>query len=274
MSRLMIQDGTGYAAETRCAGGPHPFRRLRNCLAAALVLFLAAGSLFAADPKLLDAVTKALANTGTLSAPLRVASNAPALSRPAGLAGTNADATLSTNAMAQLDDKYVLAIGDRINFQVVEDQDDPKSIIVTDSGDIEVPYLGRFPAQGKTCQGLANQIKTELEKKYYYQATVVISVDAMLTRGMVYLVGAVRTPGPLEMPRNDVLTISKAILRAGGFTDFADAKGVRVTRQAANGTNEVFVMDVSRVLSKGKTEDDKLAEPGDLIYVPEKTFRF
>jgi protein involved in polysaccharide export with SLBB domain len=145
---------------------------------------------------------------------------------------------------------------------------------VADSGDIDVPYLGPFPAEGKTSRQLALEIKSDLEKKFYYRATVVISVDAMLTKGMVYLVGAVRSPGPLEMPRNDVLTISKAILRAGGFTEFANDEMVRVTRQGPHGTNQVFMMDLHRVLNKGKTEEDKTAQTGDVIYVPEKTIRF
>jgi protein involved in polysaccharide export with SLBB domain len=99
-------------------------------------------------------------------------------------------------------------------------------------------------------------------------------VDAMLTKGIVYLVGGVRSPGPLEMPRNDVLTISRAILRAGGFTEFANDEAVRVTRLGANGTNQVFTMNLHRVLNKGKTEEDKTAQTGDVIYVPEKTIRF
>jgi polysaccharide export outer membrane protein len=235
-----------------------------------VVLFFTAGHLIASDAELRSALATALSGTAGESAPVTISSNTPAVSAETG--GTGAGSL--TNATARLDDKYRLAIGDRVNFQVIEDQDNPKVMLVADSGDIEVPYLGPIPAQGKTCRQLATEIKNELEKKYYYQATVVISVDAMLTRGLVYLVGAVRSPGPLEMPRNDVLTISKAILRAGGLTDFADAKDVRVTRQGQNGTNTVFTMDVSRVLTKGKLEEDKPAQSGDLIFVPEKTIRF
>jgi polysaccharide export outer membrane protein len=187
---------------------------------------------------------------------------------------TSAGDGISTNAMDSLNDNYQLAIGDTITYQVLEDQDDPKTLAVIDSGDIEVPYLGRYPAEGKTCKGLAKEIKTELEKKYYYQATVVISVNTMVSKGVIYLVGGVRAPGPLEMPRDDVLTVSKAILRAGGFDDFADQEHVRVTRKGSAGTNQVFTINVSAVLDKNKTKLDLQARPGDLIYIPEKTFRF
>jgi polysaccharide export outer membrane protein len=187
---------------------------------------------------------------------------------------TNRVEDIATNGMERLDDKYKLAVGDRISYRVLEDGDDPKSIVVSDSGDVEITYIGPYPAAGKTCKQLAKELKVLLEKKYYYQATVIISVDSMVTQGVIYLVGAVRTPGPMELPRDDVLTVSKAILRAGGFTDFADSKTVRVTRKEESGTNDVFTVNVSDVLDKGKTEEDQPVESGDLIYVPEKTFNF
>lgn len=186
----------------------------------------------------------------------------------------------SNSAMDLLDNNYRLALGDSIDFQVLEDKEDPEDkgepqiIMVSDSGDIEVPYIGRYPAQGKTCKELASQLKTELQKKYYYQATVIVSVRSMATKGVVYLMGGVRSPGPLQLPRDEVLTVSKAILRAGGFDDFADQKHVQVTRKAEGGTNTVFTINVSAILDHGHTEEDQRAEPGDLIYVPEKTFRY
>jgi len=182
-----------------------------------------------------------------------------------------------TNGMDLLDEKHRLAIGDLISFRIVEDEDDPRTLSVTDSGDLEVPYIGRFAAAGKTCKELAHQLKTELEKDYYYQATVIIAVNVMAkSRGRVYLVGPVHTPGPQEIPSDEILTLSKAILRAGGFTDFADKKEVKVTRQAkgAGGKDEVFTINVERVLEKGAMESDLPLQPGDLIYVPEKLVRF
>jgi protein involved in polysaccharide export with SLBB domain len=125
--------------------------------------------------------------------------------------------------MEALDVKHKLAIGDVLSFRIVEDEEDPRRLIVTDSGELEVPYIGRFTAVGKTSKQLARELRTELEKDYYHQATVIIAVDVMArSRGKVYLVGPVRVPGPQEIPGDEVLTLSKAILRAGGFTDLAD----------------------------------------------------
>jgi polysaccharide export outer membrane protein len=193
--------------------------------------------------------------------------------------GTTAVANTSTNPMDVLDNEYKLAPGDTINFQVMEDKvdtgnsGDAQPIAVTDSGDVEIPYIGRYPAAGKTCLELARQLKGELEKKYYYQATVIVSVKSMTSKGVIYVMGGVRSPGPLELPRDEVLTVSKAILRAGGFDDFADQKHVQVTRKD-NGTNAVFTVNVSAVLDRSKIDQDRDTQPGDFIYVPERVFRY
>jgi protein involved in polysaccharide export with SLBB domain len=190
---------------------------------------------------------------------------------------TNALSNLPTNNVDQLDDKYRLVVGDQLSFRIVEDEDDPVVLPVTDSGDIQVPYLGRYPAVNKTCKELALALKAELEKKYYYQATVIVAVNSMpRSRGKIYLVGAIHAPGPQDISSDEALTLSKAILRGGGFTDFADEKKVTVTRTTGSGIadKKTFIVDVSQILEKGDTQDDLALLPGDLIYVPERLIRF
>ena len=194
----------------------------------------------------------------------------PAKAAPAG-------SRAGTNSMDSLDDKYRLAIGDKISFRIEEDEEDPKELTVTDSGDLEVPYLGRFPASGRSCKELAQALKHELEKEYYYRATVVIAVDSKTkSRGKVYLVGAVRVPGPQDIPSDEAFSLSKAVLRAGGFTDFADQRNVKVTRKSdtPGAPEKSFTLNVGDILEKGKIDSDLTLEPGDLIYVPERLVRF
>jgi polysaccharide export outer membrane protein len=172
--------------------------------------------------------------------------------------------------MDALDNVQKLAVGDRLSFRIIEDKDEPKPLTISDTGELEVPYLGRFPALDKTCQALAKELKAELEKKYYFKATVVIGVDQFSkNRGKVYLVGQVRASGPQEIPSDETLTLTKAILRCGGFTDFADKKHVKVTRKRAAGQEpESFTVDVSEIIEKGKMDKDLPLQSGDLIFVP------
>jgi protein involved in polysaccharide export with SLBB domain len=211
----------------------------------------------------------------------RVATNrvsgTPVAALPAAAATSVPTPSSTTNAANRLDDKYRLVIGDQLSFQIIEDEDDPVHLVVTDSGDLQVPYIGRYPAVGKTCKELAQALKTELEKEYYKQATVIIAVDLKPgSRGKIYLVGAIRSPGPEEISSDEALTVSKAILRAGGFTDYADEKNVKVTRSAGAGPGgeKTFIVNVSQILENGKTGDDLPLQPGDLVFIPERMIRF
>ena len=244
---------------------------------AALGLLLGSSCLFGKEP-LFNDVPPSWHATNSLPAGM-ITNAGPQLNAAGALSpgGTNSAGRTSTNSMDALDDQYRLAIGDRISFRIEEDEDDPRPLFVMDSGDLEVPYIGRYPAAGKTCKELAQALKVELEKAYYYRATVIISVDLMTkSRGKVYLVGPVRMPGPEDIPSDEVLTLSKAILRAGGFTDFADKHHVKITRQGGAGEidKETLVVDVGEIFDKGKTENDVALKPGDLIYIPERLVHF
>jgi protein involved in polysaccharide export with SLBB domain len=177
----------------------------------------------------------------------------------------------------QLDDKYKLNIRDKISFRIIEDEDPPIELTVTDSGDLDVPYVGLYAAIGKTCKELARALKADLEQEYYYNATVIIALNQWAnSQGKIYLVGPVRLPGPQEIPSDEVLTLSKAILRAGGFSDYADQRKVRVTRKSSlpGGKDKEFIINVEEILTKGNREGDLTLQDGDLVYVPERVVHF
>ena len=253
-------------------------------LLATLCLLFGATSLFAKDSMFTDfpvyhpPTNLVQATTTTKAAPTtNAAAPLPSAATPTAQAGTNSATPFSTNDMNALDDTYLLAIGDRISFRIEEDEDDPKQLTVTDSGALEIPYIGRYSAAGKTCKQLALALKVELEKEYYYQATVIIAVDSMTrSRGKVYLVGAVRMPGPQDIPSDEVFTVSKAVLRAGGFTDYADKHGVKVTRKgsAPGAADQTLTVDVGDILEKGKIGSDLTLQAGDLVFIPERLVHF
>jgi len=176
---------------------------------------------------------------------------------------------MRTNSMDVLDDKKKLGSNDFVSFRVVEDRDnDSQRLRVNDSGELEVPYIGLVPAQGKTCKELAFNIKSALEKEYYYHATVILAVDRVSdkSRGRIYVYGSVKSQGPQEVPPDENYTVSKAVIRAGGFGDFANKRKVKVTRK----DGKDFTVDLKRVIEEGHTEEDVVLQPDDQIYVPQR----
>ena len=196
----------------------------------------------------------------------------------AAIAGTNVTGgpTVSLSGYVP-DDKYKLRIGDRISLQILEDRDAPKSLVVADSGELDVPYVGRVAASDKTCKQLADELKTRLEKEYYHRATVIIALDvANKLLGRVYVWGQVRQQGPIDVAVNETLTAGKAILRAGGFGDFANKKRVKVVRSGAAGgaAKQTFELNMVDILERGKTEKDVVLQPEDFIIVPSRLINF
>jgi protein involved in polysaccharide export with SLBB domain len=206
--------------------------------------------------------------------------NAPpgAATPPTVAAPTNTPGAAPTSLSGYVpDDKYKLRVGDRVSLQILEDRDLPKSLVVADSGELDVPYVGRVSATDKTCKQLAEELKAQLEKEYYYRATVIIALDAANKfLGRIYVWGQVRNPGPIDMAANENLTVSKAILRAGGFADFANKKKVKVVRAggAAGAGKEIFELNMVDIFEKGKTEKDVILQPDDFINVPSRLINF
>src|ERR1700686_2692757 len=187
----------------------------------------------------------------------------------ADLPSTANSTVLRTNSMAVLDDKKKLGSNDYVSFRVVEDRDnDSQRLRINDNGELEVPYVGLVSAEGRTCKELAYSIKSLLEKEYYYHATVILAVDRVSekSRGRIYVYGSVKTQGPQEIPPDESYTVSKAIIRAGGFGDFANKRKVKLTRK--NGKE--FNIDLKRVIEEGHTEEDVVLVPDDQIYVPQR----
>ncbi|MBA2622705.1 MAG: polysaccharide export protein [Chthoniobacterales bacterium] len=176
---------------------------------------------------------------------------------------------MRTNSMNVLDDRTRLGSNDFVSFRVVEDRDnESQRLRVNDNGQLEVPYIGLVQAAGKTSKELAYNVKAALEKEYYYHATVIIAVDHVSekSRGKVYVIGSVKGPGPQEIPPDEDYTVSKAVIRAGGFGDFANKRKVKLTRK---GGQEVIV-DLKRVIEEGRTDEDVAVLPDDRIFVPQR----
>jgi protein involved in polysaccharide export with SLBB domain len=196
---------------------------------------------------------------------------------PSATAAQRASATALTSSMDVLDDTRPLTVGDKVSLRVVEEHKPPVETYVTDSGDLEVPLIGRVKARGKTCKALAREIKTLLDKEYFYHCNVILGLDTASTRSRwkIYLTGPVKGQGAMELPADEQLTVSRAIMRAGGFGDFANKKKVKVVRKdPVSGKEQTFVIDVAQILEKGKTAADMVLEPEDVIIVSPRLVNF
>lgn len=202
-----------------------------------------------------------------------VNSNSPA---PAAVSGTNIQAPASLSGYVP-DDKYKLRKGDRVSFQIMEDGDAPRLMIVTDSGEVSFPYVGLLKVEDKSCKQVADELKVQLEKEYYYQATPVLALEsANRLLGRIYLWGQVRSQGPMDLMVNENLTVGKAILRAGGFAEFPNKKKVKLMRGSGSDSaaRQTFELNMDQILEEGRTDKDMTVQPEDFIVVPSRLINF
>lgn len=231
----------------------------------------------AAAPRSADDALSILRNAvegGAAKTPVATESPAAAAVAPA-----PATAPAVTRPVEILDDKIKLNSGDILRFKIVEDREEPKAMRVTDAGDIDFPYIGPLPAKGRTCKEVAEDAKKRYEADYYYAATVSLAVEQVVRKstGRIWVMGQVGAQGPQEIPTEEVWTVSKAILRSGGFNDFANDKKVKLFRKSKGEDGvektELIIVDAGAAL-KGQSEKDVPVQDGDTIVVEARLINF
>ena len=79
----------------------------------------------------------------------------------------------------------------------------------------------------------------------------------------------------VDITPDESLTVGRAILRAGGFGDFANKKKVKVVRPAAGDRpKRVFELNVVEILEEGQTEKDLPLRPDDSVIVSSRFINF
>lgn len=184
---------------------------------------------------------------------------------PVGTSGTSASAPRPapspSNSSTAPD--YRLAAGDKLRIEVYKDTQLSQSLQVRPDGKITLPLVGDIPAAGRTSIELRDAIAGALEE--YIAKPVVTVIVTETTPQVVYVTGEVTKPGALPLA-NGQMSIIQAIAMAGGFTDFANKKDIRVLRKGANG------MQTLRFNYKEAIEDESRREPlallpGDTVIV-------
>lgn len=183
----------------------------------------------------------------------------------------------ASQAQRVVDTNKRLSVGDVVSVEIEEDREAPISRVITATGDLEVPPLDRVRVVGKTTAEAAALIKTKLEADYYYKATVKIAIDRVnvaAAMGKIQIQGEVRAPGVLEYPLDAPITVNEAILKAGGFMDFADGKKVQVTRVNRDGRTQNFVVNVKAIQRNGEVDKDMRLQDGDRVFIPKAFIRY
>lgn len=160
-----------------------------------------------------------------------------------------------------------LRVGDPIELRIggvpnEEQQQVNNTYSVDTNGDINLPYINKVKAAGRSPGELARAIEESYRANKIY-TNPNITVVMQPTSRFVNVGGSVRTP--MRVPFTEDMTLLAAINAAGGFNDFADQKRVRLLRG-----NDVKMYDV-RQFRRDPKQDVRL-QPGDRVEVPQTFF--
>lgn len=198
---------------------------------------------------------------------------APAYSQP----NSGYGAPGAPSPMKLVDPNRKLQQGDQLSIRIEEDREPPTLLVVNQSGEVTVePLPLKVRLAGLTVEQASSEIKRRLEADYYYNATVRLSLEqASVTAslGTVTLSGELNRVGSIPIYTERPMTLSQAILEAGGFLAYGDQRKVKVTRQRKDGTTETIEKDVKQIIERGRPDLDLQLQDGDRIHVPKVFFK-
>lgn len=138
---------------------------------------------------------------------------------------------------------------------------------VSETGTINLPFLGEVAASGLTDAELAARIKTELEREMLQRASVAVQVREFRARP-ISVIGAVQRPGNLEFAGR--WTLLEAITAAGGLAPSHGSK-VYILRHADNGLSDQVAINLDDLFVRADPRANIPIFPNDLINVQATT---
>ena len=196
---------------------------------------------------------------------------------------------VSAGADATNTQQNVISIGMQVSVTVGEDSSLNRTYPVVPNCTLDIAAVGRIKVCGLTTDELTAKIKSVLERDYFTHATVTVAIESPQSGGsgsnpstassptgvgIIYVLGEVGRPGPMQLPASDEFTLTKTIIAAGGFTTFARGDHVRVIRYCGTGRKYETFVNVARIMKRGEFEDDLPLRPNDWVIVPQKVISF
>ncbi|MFQ5455341.1 MAG: SLBB domain-containing protein [Nitrospirota bacterium] len=153
---------------------------------------------------------------------------------------------------------YILGPRDLLKITVYDHPDLSITVRVSEDGRITFPLLGEISVGDLTVQNLEKKLTLLLSDGYLIKPQVIIFVEEY--RVVVYVTGEVKRPG--SYPYEDNMAAIKAITLAGGLTDNADEKGIKILRKRGGGEISYYASFEEQIM------------PNDVIVVSKKLFYF
>jgi Periplasmic protein involved in polysaccharide export len=177
-----------------------------------------------------------------------------------------------------------LGAGDRIQmdiFNVPEYSGPNGQHQVQADGSLSLPLIGSVSVYGMTLEQAANSVKERYGKylkrpwitlKLLAARPLQIAIAGEINRPGAYTISSAAGPGgTTEQMGTQMPTISRALRMAGGITQSADVRQIKIRRPQRNAQEQIINVDLWELLQAGDLRADLTLRDGDTIFIPTVT---
>lgn len=161
------------------------------------------------------------------------------------------------------DPAYLIGAQDVLDISVWKEPDISRTVPVRPDGKISLPLVRDIQAAGLTPMQLERLVAEKLQK-YVTDPQVSVIVKEINSQ-RIYILGEVTRSGAFTLLPN--MTVLQALSGAGGFTQYANLKGIYLLR-LENGRQVKYPFNYKEVISGQNPGQNMLLKPGDTIVVP------
>ena len=157
---------------------------------------------------------------------------------------------------------YKISSGDVLEIMVAEHPELSSVAMVIKDGTVALPLVGVVSVENTTVNEVREKLEALYNQNYIVSASVMVSLKQS-TPKQFYVNGEVKVPG--VYPLHEGVTVLKAVVTAGGFTDYAAKGSVKILRNNG-GEHQVLKVNVGKI-EAGSTADDVVLLPDDVVVV-------
>jgi polysaccharide export outer membrane protein len=156
---------------------------------------------------------------------------------------------------------------DLIKIQVFDEPNLDRELRVSHDHNIALPLIGTVSVKNKTVSDAERLIRDLYARDYLVNPQINITILEYSQRS-VNVLGAVNSPGSVQIPAEHPFNLLDAIAHSGGFSRLANRARISLTRTFADGHTENFTINADKLVTGDATNSWAVVD-GDVIFVPE-----
>jgi len=179
-----------------------------------------------------------------------------------------AASTDATPRVQERNPRYRLRKGDTFDLDFALSPEFNQTVAVQPDGYVTLKAVGSIYIEGQTVPELTETVKAAYAKTLHNPIIEVYLKD--FEKPYFIAAGQVDKPGKYDL-RSD-LTITEAVVIAGGFNEKAKHSQVVLFRPVQGGGYNAKLINVKKLLASRNLSEDVQLQPGDMLYVPQNAF--